>query len=385
MKVKNILLALAAVSLALTGSGAGLIAAEARTSVTNNFETGVVDIGIAEYQRVGDIESAWIDNPTVIPNQTVSKIPRITAYGNKCYVRAKITIRENEEITEDCIYGFGKDWVRAEDGYWYCTTPLNTGEYSDLFQGVHIPYNLSQDYEGKVFYIDITSEAVQYLNFTPDFNAPDPWGDLTIQEFDGRAYDVASLKEADNLTFAVDYIGKSKDLIAEPEDFFSNFRYLMPGDIFTDEAKVTNDSDKAIKLYFSSEHIDDSVLLEKLQLSIKIKDGEEVKEIYSGNIDAKALNEGILLHEIPAGKSVSFIYEITVPAELDNEYEVLKSRIKWNFWCDEIEPITPDDGGKTGDKTPIGMYVLTAGISMAVLTLGVAIFVRDKKEEEEET
>lgn len=67
--------------------GTLVVQAAAETSVTNQIETGVIDIELKEYQKDadGDIQP-YEDNPVVLPGTHVSKIPRITNEGYDCYV-----------------------------------------------------------------------------------------------------------------------------------------------------------------------------------------------------------------------------------------------------------------------------------------------------------
>ena len=115
-------------------------------------------VEIREFQISGDNEILWVDNPTVLPGQTVSKVVRIHNHGVPCQIRARIRIRNNPEITQECIQGLGKGWNLKSDGYYYYERNL---EQTDLifFQKVRIPEELSQRWEEKTFSIEVSVEA----------------------------------------------------------------------------------------------------------------------------------------------------------------------------------------------------------------------------------
>ena len=100
--------------------------------VKNHFETGIVDIGISEYQNINGIEEPWEDHQVVLPGDRISKIPRIKNYGTDCYVRVKITFRETKELTEDSLLGMNDQWMKADDGWYYYKEILKAETFDDM-------------------------------------------------------------------------------------------------------------------------------------------------------------------------------------------------------------------------------------------------------------
>ena len=225
----------------------GTIHAMTSVDVTNRFDTGIVDIELSEYQLNGDKEEKWVDKTEILPADEISKIPRIHNDGNDCYVRAKITYNDTTEIDDSCLYGMSDKWEKADDGYFYFTDILPHGEDVDIFQGIKIPVDFSQDNEGKSFSIDIDVDAIQSKNFVPQFTAASPWGSVEILECKKEGlYDISTFGQTDNKSFMIVYQGSSKELITNHTDFFGNIPYLMPGDVYKDSAKIINNSNNDI-------------------------------------------------------------------------------------------------------------------------------------------
>lgn len=363
----------------------GALYAMPKTSVTNNFEMGIVDIELNEYQNIAGVEDYYDGSHAVnvLPLTKISTIPRIRCEGNDCYVRAKITFLNMEYLSDKDLYGITTDWVKAADGYWYYKNVLRTGETVDLFQGLQLPVNFPQSEEEKRFFVNIDAEAVQSTNFKPDYQSESPWGDIDIQ-YCGKegTYDIASLKnDADN-NFEIEYVGETDSLIRNSEDFFTNLPFFMPGDTHSDVAVIRNDSKKQINLYFYTEDVSetDTDLLDKIQLTITYKGTSGEKEIYTGPLRAKEAEDAILLSEIMPGEEGNFCFSIHVPEELDNEYSILKDKVKWVFFAEyEDAARTIVDIIKTGDTAKLGLYLLVGGI---LVIIGV-FFASDKKKKKE--
>lgn len=379
MKNKKLIIALLGLLLLL--SVCGLIFALTSVAVTNHFETGIVDISLTEYQKVGNNEIPWQDNPTVMPGEIVSKIPRVHNDGNDCYVRARIMFRDTDQINESNLSGISDKWIKADDGYYYYTDILPHGEDADIFYAVNIPADLPEETQGQIFHIDIDVDAIQSQNFTPQFNAAQPWGSIEILECEKEGmYDISTFKQADTQSFQIVYQGSTRQLIKNSDDFFSNFPYLMPGDIYSDVVLLPNKSSEDIKLYFRTENVDDSVLLEKIQLKITADIGSRSEVFYEGDLNADELNTNTLLGVIPKGREGVFRFEISVPAELNNAYTILSSSVKWIFSTEPIpEPVNVD----TGDDANILLWTtlcICTGIACAAF---IVLFARNKKQEEQ--
>ena len=346
--------------------GIGTAFGETVASVVNNFNTGIVDINLQQYEIVNgeEVESSGVTE--VMPGRQVSRIARITNEAYDCYVRAKVAFSK-EDLSEEDLYGISEDWVRKDDGYYYYTKVLKTDESTDLFEGVSIPTDFSQELEEQRLNFDVNVDAIQSRNFNPNFNNGNPWGDVEILERKQGDYEMSQFKmNEDSNVFTVEYKGASEGLVINKDDFFSDFTTMMPGDVLEHDIELKNTGDNKIDLYFNTETVDDSELLDAIQLQISV-DG---KEIYNGSINAEELNDKIKLGNYGDGK---MSFKVTVPAELNNHYSLLDSKVKWVFSADEQE----SEGGisqvldkinpvKTGDPTVItGWIVLLVGSAVA--------------------
>lgn len=359
----------------------GLIYGMVSVDVTNHFETGIVDIDLTEHQIVDGDEEPGEDGVKVMPGNVVSKIPRVYNSGNDCYVRVKITFRDVDGLDESNLVGMGEKWVKADDGYYYYTEILPHGEAVDIFQAVSIPNDFPQTNEGSTFYIDIAADAIQSKNFAPMFGEASPWGSVEIIECvkEGQ-YDVSTFKPSDDQSFQILYQGDAKDLIKNHDDFFANIPYMMPGDTFSDSVTLKNDSDNLVKLHFRSVAVDDSELLDKIQLKITTEiDGKE-SVFYEGSLKAAALAEDSVLASLEANSEGTFHFEIYVPHELNNEFSISSSAVKWVFSTEVTE--VPDNP-ETGDDFNIILWVSMLGISLTSLALLLVLGVKDKKKTKE--
>lgn len=356
--------------------GIGTAFGETVASVVNNFNTGIVDIDLQQYEIVNgeEVESSGVTE--VMPGRQVSRIARITNEAYDCYVRAKVAFSK-EDLSEEDLYGIPEDWVRKDDGYYYYTKVLKTDESTDLFEGVSIPTDFSQELEEQQLSLDVNVDAIQSRNFNPNFNNGNPWGDVEILERKQGDYEMSQFKmNEDSNVFTVEYKGASEGLVINKDDFFSDFTTMMPGDVLEHDIELKNTGDNKIDLYFNTETVDDSELLDAIQLQISV-DG---REIYNGSINAEELNDKIKLGNYGDGK---MSFKVTVPAELNNHYSLLDSKVKWVFSADEQET----EGGisqvldkinpvKTGDPTVITGWIVLLVVS--VIAIGVVIRKRRK-------
>lgn len=365
--------------LSMLVSAGGTAYCLASVDVTNHFETGIVDIELKEYQNVDGTETAYSDHQMVMPGSRISKIPRIKNDGVDCYVRTKIGFRGDIDLTREDLFGITQDWVLADDGYLYYKNILKTGDTVDVFQGLTIPTDLSDDCQGDMFYVDINADAIQSKNFTPKFNTSSPWGSVEILKCEKGQYDVSSFKKSDDQSFKIEYRGSSKQLLKNKDDFFMNFPYLMPGDRYDDEIVIDNNSAENIKLYFRNEAKDNSELLDKISLKITTVIDGKTATFFDGTLRAAKLSTNELLGTIPAGKKGTFKFEISVPGELNNAYTILDSYVKWIFSTEPIKGAASKDPNnpKMGDSMQIYLWLTMLTGSTVGLMIVIPAYKRD--------
>lgn len=133
-------------------------------------------VQLKEYQITDGREEPWEDNPLVLPGATISKIPRICNTGPDCYIRVRLNPTQTDPETEDWIYGIPDFFQKSDDGYYYSTGVLKTGDSIDFFQGVQIPADLSQSqYEEKTLSLGIDVDACALSDDSAAISSSSPW------------------------------------------------------------------------------------------------------------------------------------------------------------------------------------------------------------------
>ena len=152
--------------------------------VKNHISTGDINIGLKEYEKKGSTEVSFAGTKAVVPGDVISKIPRITNYASPCWVRARITYKNNREnmegFSDKNISGMSKKWVQRGE-YYYYTSILKRKDSTDLFKEVTVPETWTEEHTGQQLGITVQAEAIQAANFNPDFKAMSPWGNQEIQ------------------------------------------------------------------------------------------------------------------------------------------------------------------------------------------------------------
>ena len=183
---------------------AGILAYFTDTAtVTNHAKMGIVDIDLKEYtiDENGN-KILWKDVKNVLPGETISKIPEISCVEGSadCYIRAKIEIKAQNEnlmkdekmLTLDNVNVDTNTWFYCEeDGYFYYKEVLtDKSESVTLFTEVRIPSEWDNEWSLNQFSIDVTAEAIQSKNFTPDFsqNSIKPWPGITENDIEECIY-----------------------------------------------------------------------------------------------------------------------------------------------------------------------------------------------------
>ena len=359
--------------LGLLFSGGNLVAyAMTETSVTNHFRTGVVHIELSEYELKDGREVPYESGKEVMPGKKLSEIPRITNRGNDCYVRAKLWFSGTNALSDEDLYGYPAGWTKAADGYWYYRDVLAKGDSVDVCEGLKIPTDFPQEEAGKNFRLMVSAEAIQSKNLTPDFNSGTPWGSVKIQKLskDGN-YEISNVKKEGTKMLQVVYQKDAKKLITNQKDFFVNIPELLPGDSFSDIAALSNHSDKEMKLYFRSEVAEESKLLGKTKIKIISTIGGKQQTVYEGTLADSQMKQDLVLGTIAKESSGYLRFEISLPKDVDNAYILETSAIRWIFSTEPIVTVTPPTKPptvRTGDKAPIGTYLL-----VMILCLTIAI------------
>ena len=376
------LLALA-LTLAMTSGSLGVFAAfQDSVKIKNNLALGDVNISLKEYKRKNQREYPYQNSQTVLPGDTVSKIPRIINKAEPCWVRVRLGFsgidNKKNMLSENNILGMNEVWVKRGD-YFYYTKILEEQESVDVFSGIKIPEAWDSSYSLLQTDVTIHAQAVQAANFTPDFSAMSPWGNLDVEKC-VHADRSARYCKNENLQLRVEFEKNAHRLLAVPGDFFHNFDTVMPGDICRDTIALSNTTEHMASLYFRTEQ---ESLTEKQrevreQLSLTIWMDKE--RLYSGNLAAKELSEPIFLGEFPADAKGDMEFEIKVPKELKNTYALRDTKVIWVFSLEEDgilptetllqnkEPSERTPSVKTEDESHFFLHALLLLCSISAVT-----------------
>ena len=192
----------------------------------------------------------------------------------------------------------------------------------------------------------------------------------------------------------VTYSGNAGNFVFEPgsehslTDLFPNFKDVMPGDTLTQKITVKNDADNKVKvkIYIRSlgAHEDSVDFLS--QLGLKVSKSEENKMAYM--FDAKAnetaqLTDWVCLGTLYSGGEVNLDVTLTVPVELDNEFQNSIGYLDWEFMIEEF-PIEEGDPKppQTGDNSHMGLWFALMLCSGAMLIILLVWRKKDKENEE---
>lgn len=386
-KIRIITAAAAAVFLAVTGVYGYF---SDTLEVNNHISLGDVNIGLKEYEKRGTTETAYTNPRKIIPGDTVSKIPRITNYAEPCWIRARVEMENSqsglEGFREEMLTGISSKWIKRGE-YFYYTEILKKRESIDLFQGVKIPEYWTEEHSGQELEMTVRAEAVQAVNFKPDFSGMSPWGnqkiELCIHEKAG-----APVCRAPETKLSVEFNGEAHRLLAVPGDFFINMGTAMPGDEFEDTVTVSNTTDQEAEIFFrtevSEQNQESLEVLQGIQLSVRM-DG---KTLYQGTLDSPELKKNQSLGSFSPDEAGKLQFSLSIPEEWNNSYALREADVKWIFTVneDEVPEGENSSGGgtalsrtgntesfdpvKTGDETEIQGVFAVLFCSGAVLLIG---------------
>lgn len=165
-----------------------------------------------------------------------------------------------------------------------------------------------------------------------------------------------------------------------PTDLFENFKGVMPGDTLTQKIDVRNAADEKVnvKIYMRALGAKEGSeeFLSQMTLNVKAADGAE---LFDAPADQTAqLSDWVCLGTFKSGANTALDVNLNVPVTMGDDFQQAIGYLDWEFMVEEF-PVD-DTNPKTGDETPIALYVTVCAVSAAVIIL--LLLTRRKKEEQ---
>ncbi|MBQ4154168.1 MAG: hypothetical protein IJE01_03085 [Clostridia bacterium] len=191
----------------------------------------------------------------------------------------------------------------------------------------------------------------------------------------------------------VTYSGNAGNFVFEPgsehslTDLFPNFKGVMPGDTLTQKITVKNNADNKVKvkIYIRSlgAHEDSVEFLSQLGLKVQKSEENEMAYMFDAAVNETAqLTDWVCLGTLYSGGEVNLDVTLSVPVELDNEYQNKIGLLDWEFMVEEL-PIEESDPNppQTGDNSNITLC-LTLMLCCVATIIIILLWRRNDKEQE---
>lgn len=335
------------------------------------ISTSAVEINLKEYDSNNN--EFTNDGKVVMPGEEIAFTPRVNNLGVDCYLRIKITytINNNKCNELDYIDGNYKSWNK-ENGYYYYNPIFNKNDSLDIFNKVVIPSNLPDAYQGKKVIISITVEAIQARNF--DGN----WNGITIKESVERSYDID-----DGGSSTVIFTNNSQDHIDLDDHFFDNLGSLLPGDSINEEVKIVNRSGNKNDYYLSIEYNNLTQEEKNLLKNINLTITQNNKKIVSK--DLLSFNKE-LLGTYNKNEKGNYLFTISLPKDLDNDFSRILTKIIWKFSLEVKEQEKKIINPQTWDlKFDLSMIIfLISALGLLIVIVLEKLEINNRKKEGEE-
>ena len=338
------------------------------------IQTDVVDIKIQNYKLEDNNKETEYGSEIkkVMPGDKISIIPKVFNLGMDCYLRVKVNYIDGDIDFIDYVAGFSDKFTKYGEYYYYNTT-LKSKETVKIFDTIEIPEDAEFHTRDGRIKLEIIAEAIQERNFQPDYTLADPWKNVKPSKSVNSTYEI----NGENSKVVINYEDNTDKDISVSNNFFERARKIVPGDSFTDSIKIKNTNKEKTKYYlkFNTDRNDikEINLLSQIQLIITKKNGQVV---YNG----KLLSEDkILLGEYKLGEIDELYFKVSVPEELDNQFENLNPRLLLVFSAEYDTKENADRNPQTGDSIDVAITIFF--ISAIGLVIVMLLAYKEKKKE----
>ena len=252
---------------------------------------------------------------------------------------------------------------------------MESGEIIPFTEAMQFPYDWDNTMVKAKLGMVFTAEAVQEKNFHPDFDSDDPWHGAVIEAFDGDGYEN---REEGSERFAIRYKGGAEGMVNVGDDFFSNWKNIMPGDELDGEAVIENRMNLPVEMYFGMANEGNQELLDLI--SIRITNDDDV--VYDGPLSG-SIASPVLLKEYGKKTATTLRYHLSVSPDVDNIHALSDFRSVWVFTAKEILP-EPDPVTRIIEiiKTGEHNHLIVIGIlGLTAVTTGALYFRKRRRDD----
>lgn len=330
------------------------------------FFTGSIDVKVAAYMMKEGRVVMMQDDTVIDRYGEVSYIPRIINKGESCYVRVKIRadigLGRDMDIA-DKLCGVNHKW-QMKGGYLYYTEPLSSEKSIDICRGFKVPEQW-EPLKKKKMNVNVTVDAVQAGNFSPDFRLEEPWGSVEIlSSHMGDKYTVNRVTACSEAEESIKLMKSDKAgvITLSARELFSGVNF-MPGDEYEEIFTLTNTSSYTVEVMLRSE-CGKSDFSDMLQLTIDNGSG-----FYKGALSGKKLKKYKRIAVLEAGESKAINVKAGLPQHAGNSYQNRGDKAIWYFTAERLGACKVDKTVKTADETPLARaafvcLILMTGIFM---------------------
>ncbi len=247
----------------------------------------------------------------LLPGEVKNYYINITNQAFPAYVRVKVIYNSTFSIEniDNILGGISDDWVKT-NGYYYYKKALKQNESVDLCKTFKTP-DLENGMNNEIN-LSISADAIQEKNFSPNFDAEDPWGGQQIEATReiGEIY-------ADERSYPINY---DNNLTVSDKAVFKIKGNPMPGDVYNDKLTIKPSVNGTIhvKAIYNDKDFPKEANLVRLSIT------NDNTKYYEGSLFSNELENGFDIKDVKADTKYTLDLRLSLDAALVNVSEWTK-------------------------------------------------------------